>query len=261
VSQFQAQAQTKQISETKWDPDDYERTARFVSDLGEPVLRLLGPRAGDRILDLGCGDGPLTKRIAETGAKVVGVDPSAEFVWAAKALGLDARVMAGEDLNFDAEFDAVFSNAAIHWIRGQDEMIDGVQRALKPGGRFVAEFGGKGNVERVRAVLIAALARRGIDALPLDPWYFPSDHEYRARLERHGFRVTDIHLMERPTKLPRSLGDWLGTFAQSFLAPLGEEERTEVKAEVERDLAPVLKNNDGVWSVDYVRLRFSATRA
>jgi trans-aconitate methyltransferase len=261
VSQFQAQAQTKQISETKWDPDDYERTARFVSDLGEPVLRLLGARAGDRILDLGCGDGPLTKRIAETGAKVVGVDPSAEFVWAAKALGLDARVMAGEDLNFDAEFDAVFSNAAIHWIRGQDEMIDGVQCALKPGGRFVAEFGGKGNVERVRAVLIAALARRGIDALPLDPWYFPSDHEYRARLERHGFRVTDIHLMERPTKLPRSLGDWLGTFAQSFLAPLGEEERTEVKAEVERDLAPVLKNNDGVWSVDYVRLRFSATRA
>jgi SAM-dependent methyltransferase len=261
VSQFQAQAQTKQISETKWDPADYERTARFVSDLGEPVLRLLGPRPGDRILDLGCGDGPLTKRIAETGAQVVGVDPSAEFVWAAKALGLDARVMAGEDLNFDAEFDAVFSNAAIHWIRGQDEMIDGVQRALKPGGRFVAEFGGKGNVERVRAVLIAALARRGIDALPLDPWYFPSDHEYRARLERHGFRVTDIHLMERPTKLPRSLGDWLGTFAQSFLAPLGEEERAEVKAEVERDLAPVLKNNDGVWSVDYVRLRFSATRA
>jgi SAM-dependent methyltransferase len=255
-----SQLQAKQISETKWDPADYDKTARFVSDLGEPVLRLLGARAGERILDLGCGDGPLTRRIAETGAQVVGVDPSPEFVWAAKALGVDARVMAGEDLNFDEEFDAVFSNAAIHWIRGQDETLDGVRRALKPDGRFVAEFGGKGNVERVRAAIVTSLARRGIDALPLDPWYFPSDHEYRARLERHGFRVADIHLIERPTKLPRSLGDWLGTFAQSFLAPLGEEERAEVKAEVERDLASILKSNDGVWSVDYVRLRFSATR-
>ncbi len=248
------------ISATKWDPTDYDRTARFVSDLGEPVLRLLGPKAGERILDLGCGDGPLTKRIAESGADVVGVDPSAEFVWAAKALGLDARVMAAEELNFRAEFDAVFSNAALHWVRGQDEMLDGVHKALKPGGRFVAEFGGKGNVERVRAALVTALARRGIDALPLDPWYFPANPEYRARLEWHGFRVADIRLIDRPTVLPRSLGDWLGTFAQSFLAPLGEEERAEVKAEVERDLAPILRNKDGVWSVDYVRLRFAATR-
>ena len=248
------------ISETKWDPTDYDRTARFVSDLGEPVLRLLGPKPGERILDLGCGDGPLTKRLADTGAIVVGVDPSAEFVAAAKALGLDARVMAAEDLNFRSEFDAVFSNAALHWVRGQDEMLDGVHKALKPGGRFVAEFGGKGNVERVRAALVTALARRGIDALPLDPWYFPANPEYRARLEWHGFRVADIRLIDRPTVLPRSLGDWLGTFAQSFLAPLGEEERAEVKAEVERDLAPILKNKDGVWSVDYVRLRFSATR-
>lgn len=248
------------ISATKWDPTDYDRTARFVSDLGEPVLRLLGPKAGERILDLGCGDGPLTKRIAESGADVVGVDPSAEFVWAAKALGLDARVMAAEELNFRAEFDAVFSNAALHWVRGQDEMLDGVHNALKPGGRFVAEFGGKGNVERVRAALVTALARRGIDALPLDPWYFPANPEYRARLEWHGFRVADIRLIDRPTVLPRSLGDWLGTFAQSFLAPLGEEERAEVKAEVERDLAPILRNKDGVWSVDYVRLRFAATR-
>ena len=260
MSQLQAQSQAKQISETRWDPADYDRTARFVSDLGEPVLRLLGPQAGERILDLGCGDGPLTKRIAESGADVVGVDPSAEFVWAAKTLGIDARVMSAEELNFREEFDAVFSNAVLHWVRGQDEMLDGVHAALKAGGRFVAEFGGKGNVERVRAALVTALARRGIDALPLDPWYFPSDHEYRARLERHGFRVADIRLIERPTKLPRSLGDWLGTFAQSFLAPLGEEERAEVKAEVERDLAPVLKANDGVWSVDYVRLRFAATR-
>ena len=110
------------------------------------------------------------------------------------------------------------------------------------------------------AAIVTALARRGIDALPLDPWYFPSDHEYRARLERHGFTVSDIRLIERPTPVPRELAAWLGTFAQSFLAPLEEAERAEVKAEVERDLAPILRNENGGWWVDYVRLRFAATR-
>lgn len=256
MTQFQA----LEISETKWDPADYDRTARFVSDLGEPVVRLLGPQAGERILDLGCGDGALTKRLVETGASVVGVDPSAEFVAVTRAKGIEAQVMQAEELTFREEFDAVFSNAVLHWVRGQDDMLDGVQRALKPGGRFVAEFGGRGNVERVRAAIVTVLARRGIDALRLDPWYFPSDHEYRSRLEAHGFRVADIRLIERPTVLPRGLGAWLGTFAQSFLAPLEEDERAEVKEEVERDLAPILKNKDGVWSVDYVRLRFFATR-
>lgn len=247
-------------SETRWDPADYERTARFVSDLGEPVLQLLGPRAGQRILDLGCGDGALTERLARSGATIVGVDPSPEFVAAARARGLDAHLMSGENLSFDGEFDAVFSNAALHWVRGQDAMLANVRRALKPGGRFVAEFGGKGNAERVRAALLTALARRGVDAVPLDPWYFPSAEEYRARLERHGFRVDDIRLIDRPTPLPRSLGDWLGTFAQSFMAPFEESEHPRIRAEVERDLAPLLRNADGVWSVDYVRLRFSATR-
>ena len=247
-------------SETRWDPADYDRTARFVSDLGEPVLQLLNPRAGERILDLGCGDGPLTQRLAQSGAAVIGVDPSPAFVDAAKKLGLDARVMAGEELSFDGEFDAVFSNAALHWVRGQDAMLANVHRALTLGGRFVAEFGGKGNVERVRAALLTALARRGVDALPLDPWYFPSDHEYRARLERHGFRVNEIRLIDRPTPLPGALGDWLGTFAQSFLAPFEDAERSRIRAEVESDLAPLLRDKDGVWSVDYVRLRFSATR-
>lgn len=246
--------------ETQWHPADYGRTARFVSDLGEPVLRLLAPRVGERILDLGCGDGALTQRLAATGARVVGVDPSAEFIAAAKALGLDVRLLAGENLPFASEFDAVFSNAAIHWIRGQDAMLAGVHRALKPGGRFVAEFGGAGNVASVRAAAIDALARRGIDGSSLDPWYFPSSEEYRARLEAHGFRIVEISLFDRPTILPGPLSDWLETFAQSFLAPLGMEERGVAKDEIERAMAPMLKARDGVWSVDYVRLRFCAVR-
>ncbi len=246
--------------ETHWDPADYGRTARFVSDLGEPVLRLLAPRVGERILDLGCGDGALTQRLAATGACVVGIDPSAEFIAAAKALGLDVRLMAGEDLPFVSEYDAVFSNAAIHWIRGQDAMLAGVHRSLKPGGRFVGEFGGAGNVAQVRAAALAALARRGIDGAALDPWYFPSPEDYRARLEHHGFRVVEISLFERPTTLPGELSDWLGTFAQSFLLPLSEAERVAAKAEIAAEVAPTLRAPDGVWSVDYVRLRFCAVR-
>ena len=121
-----------------WDPDAYARNARFVSDLGAPVVELLAPQAGERILDLGCGDGALTIKLAEMGCDVVGVDSSAPQIEAARRLGLDARVADGERLSFDAEFDAVFSNAAIHWMKPVDDVIAGVWRALLPGGRFVA---------------------------------------------------------------------------------------------------------------------------
>jgi trans-aconitate methyltransferase len=243
-----------------WDPAGYERTARFVSDLGESVVVLLAPRAGERILDLGCGDGALTQKIAAHGATVVGVDSSAAFVAAAKARGLDARVMSAEALSFDTEFDAVFSNAALHWVLRQDEMLAGVWRALKPGGRFVAEMGGAGNVASVRRALIQALRWRGIDGTKLDPWHFPSVEDYRARLQRHGFVIHGVQLFQRPTPLPGALADWLGTFAQSFLAPLSTAEREAVIRDVEEELATKLKGADGTWSVDYVRLRFHAVK-
>src|SRR6185436_232450 len=140
-----------------WDPADYARHARFVSDLGSPVVELLAPQPGERILDLGCGDGVLTRKLVELGCHVVGVDSSAAQIEAAKALGLDARVMSGEALEFDGEFDAVFSNAALHWIKRADAVIAGVHRALRPGGRFVAELGGHGCVDKIRTELVAAL--------------------------------------------------------------------------------------------------------
>lgn len=246
------------IAEQRWDPERYRRNAAFVPALGQGVLELLAARPGEHILDLGCGDGTLTATLAAT-SDVVGVDASAEQIAAANARGLDARVLDACRLAFKGEFDAVFSNAALHWMRDPDTVIDGVWRALRPGGRFVAECGGAGNVAYVLGALLAALKRRGIDGRPAIPWYFPSPDEYRAKLEARGFKVASIVLFPRPTELPGRLGDWLDTFAESFLALVPEFQRQDFKGEVEDALRPFLFK-DGLWSVDYVRLRFAAVK-
>jgi trans-aconitate methyltransferase len=243
-----------------WDPDSYARNARFVSDLGAPVVELLAPRAGERILDLGCGDGALTKKLADMGCNVVGVDSSAPQIEAARRLGLDARVADGAQLAFTAEFDAVFSNAAIHWMKPPDDVIAGVWRALKPGGRFVGEFGGHGCVETVKRALVAALERRGIDGDALNPWYFPTVEDYSARLSRRGFVTRYIALIPRPTPLPTEIDGWLETFAQSFMAPLEGSDRTSFLREVREALRPALCDADGKWFADYVRLRFATEK-
>ncbi|HZT51484.1 MAG TPA: class I SAM-dependent methyltransferase [Stellaceae bacterium] len=244
----------------RWDPDRYRRNASFVSAHGEPVLALLAPRPGERILDLGCGEGTLAAKIAAAGAEVLGVDASPEQVAACRARGIEARVMDGARLGFAAAFDAVFSNAALHWMRDLDAVTDGVWRALKPGGRFVAECGGAGNVATVRAALMAAMARRGIDGAAVDPWHFPSPEEQRARLERHGFRVREMALLPRPTVLPGRLADWLETFGENFLGLLSEAEQAALKSEMEEQLQDRLCDAAGVWTVDYVRLRFAADK-
>ena len=167
-----------------WDPNTYAKNARFVSDLGLPVLELLSPRPGERILDLGCGDGALTKKLAELGCEVVAVDSSAPQVEAARRLGIEAYVMNGEELQYQEEFDAVFSNAVLHWIRRADAVTEGVFRCLRPGGRFVAECGGHGCVNKIRTALVHALNRRGIDGESRVPWSFPTPGEYATRLEQ-----------------------------------------------------------------------------
>ncbi len=242
----------------RWDPDRYAANARFVADLGAPLIDLLAPKRGERILDLGCGDGALTEKLAATGAIVVGVDASGEMVAAARARGLDARVMDGQALEFDHEFDAVLSNAAIHWMRRADAVVKGVRRALKPGGRFVAEFGAAGNVASVMESLIEGLGRRGIDGRPLIPWYYPTPDEYRALLEANGFVVDSIALIPRPTTIPGELADWLDTFAGSFLSAVPVSEREAVKREVAERLAPKFRDRSGKWTLDYVRLRVAA---
>ena len=244
-----------------WDPATYARNARFVSDLGSPVVELLAPRRGERILDLGCGDGVLTKTLADLGCDVIGVDSSAPQIEAARQLGLDARVIAGEELPFHDEFDAVFSNAVLHWITRPDLLIAAVHRSLKPGGRFVAECGGYGCVHKIRTALVRALDRRGVDGEGRVPWYFPTPEDYATRLEQAGFRVDSIALIPRPTPLPGDVIGWLETFAQSFLAGLSVDARAEYLQEVRTALEPQLRDSTGTWIADYVRLRFSATKA
>ncbi len=244
----------------RWDPERYARNAPFVPELGEPLIDLLQPRPGENILDLGCGDGVLTEKIAAAGARVVGVDSSADQIAAARARGLDARVADGQALDFEAAFDGVVSNAALHWMRAPDAVIEGVWRALKPGGRFVGEMGGAGNVAGVTAALIAALERRGIDGQAANPWFFPTPGDYAGRLRSRGFQVVHMDLFERPTPLPGELGGWLETFAESFLFCLPADERPVLIAEVTEALAGQLRDEQGRWNVDYVRLRFAARK-
>jgi len=242
-----------------WNPEQYAKHARFVSDLGMPVVELLSPQPGERILDLGCGDGALTIKLAELGCQLVGVDSSEKMVLATKALGLDAYTVNGHSLKFTDEFDAVFSNAALHWMKKPKAVISGVWRALKPGGRFVAEFGGYGNVETiVNAIESALLTRRG--TIVVGPWYFPQPQEYTALLEAKGFEVEKIELIPRPTPLPGNISGWLETFAQSYTAALPVGERPRFIAEVVESLRPKLCDTNGNWTADYVRLRFVATK-
>ena len=243
-----------------WDPERYARNARFVADLGAPVVDLLAPRAGERILDLGCGDGVLTAKLASLGCDVIGVDASAQQIAAARKLGLDARVMNGEALDFDSEFDAVFSNAALHWMRDPAKVIAGVHRALRPYGRFVGELGGHGCVAKIKKALIEGLNRRGLDGEAASPWYFPTVEDYSRQLTRGGFVVSYIALIPRPTPLPGDVTGWLETFAESFTSTLPPAERPSYIAEVQEALRPDLCDAEGKWTADYMRLRFAAKK-
>jgi trans-aconitate methyltransferase len=247
------------MTNQSWNPDDYAAKARFVSDLAAPVIDLLAPQKGERVLDLGCGDGAVTEKLAALGCAVVGVDGSPDMVKAAQKRGVDARLMDGHRLSFENEFDAVFSNAALHWMKDPDAVIAGVAKALKPGGRFVGEFGGHGNVVAVEQAMMEAFKARGMDAAALNPWYFPTVEDYRARLEKNGFRVTEIALSKRPTELPGDIADWLSVFAGTFVGALPEKARHAFVDEVRDILHPKLFKN-GLWVVDYVRLRFRAVR-
>jgi trans-aconitate methyltransferase len=244
-----------------WDLASYARNARFVSDLGSPVVDLLAQKPGERILDLGCGDGVLTKKLADLGCDVVAVDSSLSQVEAARRLGLNVFAISGEDLQYNEEFDAVFSNAVLHWIRRADVMLAGVYRSLKPDGRFVAECGGHGCVQKIRTALVQALDRRGFDGEARVPWYFPTPGDYATRLERAGFRVDSIALIPRPTPLPGDVISWLETFALNFFQGFSDEARNDYLQEVRTVLEPQLRDADGRWVADYVRLRFAATKA
>ena len=243
-----------------WDPQAYGKNGAFVHGLAGGVIEWLAAQPGERILDLGCGDGQLTQRIVAGGASVTGVDSSAEMVAAACSRGVDAQQASAEALPYaDASFDAVFSNAALHWVRDQDAMMAEVRRILKPAGRFVAEMGGHGNIAAIRVALMAVLARHGYGDREDGVNYYPTPDGYARRLVRHGFKVEQIALIPRPTPLAESgMAGWLRTFRSGVLESLPETLRDTVVEETAALLAPALRDEDGNWIADYIRLRFIA---
>jgi SAM-dependent methyltransferase len=240
-----------------WDAKGYANNARFVADLAGDVVVWLDPEAGERILDVGCGDGALTKKLAALGCDVVGIDPSPSMIAAAQALGLDARVADVLELPFEAEFDAVFSNAVLHWVRAPEAAARSMRKALKAGGRFAAEFGGHGNVAAVATALRAAAKLHGGDPALTAPWFFPTPDHYAAILTASGFKVDRIGLFPRPTLLPTGIEGWLETMRKPFFDQFAAK-RDQVLSDVVELLRPSLCDEQGRWTADYVRLRVLA---
>ena len=245
---------------SRWDPGSYAAHAAFVPALGAPVLALLDPQSGERILDLGCGDGVLTQRIAASGAEVVGVDASPDMVAAACARGIDARVADGHRLEFAAEFDAAFSNAALHWMLDPAAVARGVFAALKPGGRFVGECGGQGNIAALRGALRETVVAMGFVPPADDPQWYASPGEFARVYAAAGFASIEAELIARPTPLPTGAFHWFRTFRVGFLDTAGmpEEGRDELATRAAAAAEAVLpRDAAGVTLADYVRLRFT----
>jgi len=249
---------------SRWSPQDYAQHGGFVSALGEDALRLLGPRPGELILDVGCGDGALTVKIAEVGARVIGLDSSEEMVEAARARGIDAFVADAEALDIEAQserfgqFDAAFSNAALHWMLDPDAVASGIFASLKAGGRFAGEMGGSGNLSAIRAALRAELEERGYQVPDQDPSWYPDVEEFTRLYCVVGFTDVQARLVDRPTPLPSGVAGWVLTFRAGLLdlAMVPDWERDAIAQAVEARV-PHLRQPDGTYHADYVRLRFS----
>ncbi len=256
---MESTSQTHNRTQT-WDAAQYAANGRFVADLAGVIFGWLDGKPGERVLDLGCGDGALTEKIAALGCDVTGCDADTSMLSAAAARGLKTVQSDMRELPFQNEFDAVFSNAALHWVVEQDRVLERVHKSLKPGGRFVAEMGGLGNIAAIRVALRTALEPFGIDSEMEAASFYPSAETYRELLEEHGFRVERMELVPRPTLLQVGMDGWLRTFRKGVLARLSEADRDAVVSRAVGLLEPVLQDADGTWWGDYVRLRFRAVR-
>jgi trans-aconitate methyltransferase len=247
-----------------WNPKCYESHHAFVWQYGEDLLKWLAPTPSDRILDLGCGTGQLTEAIAQVGAEVIGLDANPAMIATARLNypHLQFQAADGRDFQVAMPVDAVFSNAVLHWILQPIPVIRCVHQALKSGGRFVAEFGGKGNVSAIANALQTALIELQYTSKPTLPWYFPSISEYTSLLESHGFTVTHAVLFHRPTPLTEGdagLKNWLLMFANALLAELSLEQQEHVMQTMEQQLKPALYRQNRWWA-DYHRLRVIAIK-
>jgi SAM-dependent methyltransferase len=251
-------------SSSVWSPGDYASNAGFVPHLGAAALALLDPQPGELIADLGCGDGQLTLQIMAAGARAIGFDASSAMVEAARARGVDAFVADAQALDLDnqaarfGQFDAAFSNAALHWMLDPDAVASGVFALLKAGGRFAGEMGGEGNLASLRGALRAELIARGYAVPAEDPQWYPSPEDFTRLYACAGFAQIETQLIPRPTPLPAGIAAWVLTFRSGMMEVAGvpESERPVLAAAVEARLQPLLQQPDGTWTADYVRLRF-----
>jgi len=249
----------------KWNAELYDQKHAFVFQFGENLVELLDVKADERILDLGCGTGYLTDQIQKLGANVVGIDASPEMIEQAKGNYTDVRfaVADASNFHFDQPFDAVFSNAVLHWVQDQDSMMKCVYDSLRPGGRFVAEMGGKGNVEKLIAATKKVLQEHGyLEEADTRIWYFPSLGEYTSRLEEHGFRV--VYAVHFDRKTPLQDGDegvtkWINMFGSQYFQGIPEADKQQMLNEITAILEPDY-NENGQWYADYKRLRFIAVK-
>jgi len=244
-------ALTDQINSTsQWDAAEYARVGGFVPALGQAALELLDPQPGEHILDVGCGDGTLTLKIKEAGADVVGIDNSLNMVAAAKARGLDARLMDVADLRFSEAFDAAFSNATLHWVLDKERAARAIWFALRPAGRFAGEMGGEGNLARLREALDDVLVARGYGPPTYAANWYPTVEQFAAVYEIAGFKDIDARLIERPTPLEHGVAAWVTTFRAGWL------DRAGVPLDERQSIAEAVADRVGSNVADYVRLRF-----
>ncbi|HEY1471532.1 MAG TPA: methyltransferase domain-containing protein [Candidatus Acidoferrum sp.] len=248
----------------KWDAELYDEKHSFVWKMAAGLLELLEAKSGERILDVGCGTGHLTAKIAANGAQVTGVDQSAEMIQQARAAypALRFEVMDARQLTFPEKFDAVFSNATLHWIKQPEQAVECIAWVLRPGGRFVAEFGGKGNTAGLMATVARAWAKAGLPPPMPNPWYYPSLAEYAGLLEKHGLEVTYGLLFDRPTPLEdgeQGLRNWLEMFGGALMGNLPKEQKDRLLEEIQNEARTTLYS-DGRWVLDYRRLRILARK-
>jgi SAM-dependent methyltransferase len=238
------------VSTSDWDAGDYARVGGFVAELGEAALDLLDPQPGEHVLDVGCGDGTLTRKIVERGASVVGIDNNLSMIGAARARGLDARLMDAAELKFGEAFDAAFSNATLHWVLDKERAARAIWFALKPGGRFAGEMGGEGNLAKLREALDDVLVARGFGPPTYAANWYPRVEDFVAVYEQAGFKDIDARLIERPTPLEHGVAAWVTTFRKGWL------DRAEVPQDERPSIAEAVADRVGSDVADYVRLRF-----